>query len=236
MAPFKQYLEAAMAKRGVPIKLNMRIFSAYSEALDAVVQGETDIARLGPASYVTAKQRNPRLPILVVESHGGSHRFSGVIVVPKDSPIRTIADLRGKRFAFGEPLSTTGRYMPQAQLIAAGIHAPDLAEFDYLGRHDKVAFAVAAGSYDAGGTNESMLMKYGESKGLRMLASYQSPTHAWVTRVGFDPKLTNVLREVLLEMKGVNLQYIGRDGFLPGSDANYDELREAMRRARDFGG
>jgi phosphonate transport system substrate-binding protein len=234
MEPFQQHLEQAMRQAGLPIQLKIRIFPSYDEAVDAVVSGDVDIARLGPVSYVTAKARQLKLPLLAMESSKGTKHFNGVILVPLTSSIMTLADLRGKRFAFGEPLSTTGRYLAQAALFDAGIRASDFADMDYLGRHDKVAFAVAAGTYDAGAVNENTLIKYKESKGLRKLAVFASPTHAWVTRVDFDESVSRQVQKALLEMKGPALKYIDRDGFLSAQDSDFDELRKMMRKARLF--
>lgn len=234
MEPFHLYLEQALAKQKMPVNIKMRIFPTYEEAVEAVVNGETDIARLGPASYVIAKKRNPDIQLLAMESKRGEKSFNGVILVASNSPIQTLSDLRGKRFAFGETNSTTGRYLAQEALIQAGITGRDLAEYDFIGRHDKVAFAVAAGNYDAGAANENVLEKYGQAKGLRKLASFASPTHAWVARAGLEARVVERLQKVLFEMKGDALEYISRDGFLPAMDADYDSLRSSMRKARAF--
>jgi len=42
------------------------------------------------------------------------------------------------------------------------------------------------------------------------------------------------MKNALFEMKGPALAYIGRDGFLPARDADYDSLRSSMRKAKAF--
>lgn len=232
--PFHLYLQQMLAKQGTPVVIKMRIFPSYEEAIEAVVNGETDFARLGPVSYVIAKKRKPHIRLLAMESKHGERVFNGVILVAADSPMQTLSDLRGKRFAFGAANSTTGRYLAQEALVQAGITGRDLAEYDFIGRHDKVAFAVAAGNYDAGAVNENVFEKYGQAKGLRKLASFASPTHAWVSRVGLEARLAVRLQQALLAMKGDALEYIGRDGFLPAKDSDYDSLRSSMRAAKAF--
>ena len=234
MEPLRLHLEKALTRQGMPVIIKMRIFPTYAEALEAVVNGKTDIARLGPVNYVIAKEQNPHIQLLAMESNHGEKSFNGVILVAADSPIRTLSDLRGKRFAFGDTNSTTGHYLAQEALMQAGITGRDLAEQNYIGRHDKVAFAVAAGDYDAGAVNETTLEKYGQEKGLRMLASFASPTHAWVARVGLEARVVMQLQKALFEMKGPALEYIGRDGFLPANDADYNSLRNSIRKAKTF--
>lgn len=235
MEPVRLSLERALANQGMPEQIRMRIFPTYEDAVEAVVSGETDIARLGPANYIIAKKQNPHIQLLAMESCHGSKSFNGIILIAAYSPILTLSDLKGKRFAFGEANSTTGRYLAQEALMQAGITGRDLADYEFVGRHDKVAFAVSAGSYDAGAANETTLEKYGSSKGLRKLAAYPSPTHAWVARVGLDARVVEKLQKALLEMKGPALEYIGRDGFLPAKDADYDSLRNSMNKVKTFG-
>lgn len=236
MEPFQKEVERGLREKGVTAKVEVRIYPTYDEAIQALHLGEVDFSRLGPVNYVLAKQKTPKLILLACEGHGGDKAFSGVIVVSNTSNIHSIADLRGKKFAFGDPTSTTGRYLPQAELVKAGLTIRDLASYDYLGRHDKVVFAVAAGAFDAGATNERTFQKYAVDKGLRELARFPSPTQAWVARGELDREVVKALRSTLFSMKGAALEYIDRNGFLPSNDSDYDELRKTMKLVRAFGG
>lgn len=236
LEPFQTYLEKNLKAQGLAVRVEVSIFPTYDEGIDAVTNGDVDFARLGPVAYVLAKRKNPTLTLLAGEAHGGDKQFPAVMVVARNSAIKSVADLRGKRVAFGDPSSTSGRYLPQAELAKAGIRARDLASFEYLGRHDKVVFAVASGRFDAGATNINTFVKYAESKNLRELVRYPSPTHGWVARSKLDPALVKALRKALLEMTDPRLQeLIDRNGFLPATDADYDELRSVMGFAREFG-
>lgn len=234
LEPFQEQIEASLKRQGIRAKVEVRIYPTYENGITAITSGQADFSRLGPVSYVNAKARNPAIQILAVEAFEGKKQFEGVVIVRKDSPIQSVADLKGKRIAFGEPGSTTGRYIPQAAMAKAGLHAKDLAGYEYLGRHDKVAFAVASGSHDAGTTNMKTYKKYAESKGLRDIARFPAPTQAWVARPNLPPQLFQALRQALLELQGPGLEYIDRNGFIPGDDHDYDELRRTMKAAQDF--
>lgn len=235
LEPFKRYLEASLKEQGLPVNVEISIFATYEEGLDALVIGDIDFSRLGPASYVLAKRKNHDLTLLASEAHGGDKSFPAVIVVARDSPIKTIADLRGKRFAFGDPNSTAGRYLPQAELARAGVNARNLASYEFLGRHDKVLFAVASGRFDAGATNVNTFTKYADAKNLRELVRYPSPTHAWTARSKLDPAMVKALRKALLDMADPALtELIDRNGFLPATDGDYDEMRRIMNLAKKF--
>lgn len=235
MAPLQQALEGSLAAAGLPHRVELRIFPSYAEGIQALVQGEVDLVRFGPVSYVLAKERNPGIQLLAMESKDGTKHFDGVISVPADSPVRSVQDLRGKRIAFGDRRSTTGRYLAQAALVKAGIKAKDLAGYAYLGRHDKVAFAVGAGNYDAGASNENTFHRYASEKGLRAVLRFRSVTKPWVARAGLDPKVFDALRQGLLELREPEALYnIQRSGFLPADDRDYDEVRQAMSLAAEF--
>jgi len=235
MEPFQRHLQRSLGDLGVDADISLRVFPTYGEAIDALVEGQVDFVRFGPVSYVLAKQRSPSIRLLAMESNEGRKSFDGVLSVPLDSPVHSVEDLRGKRIAFGDRRSTTGRFLAQAALVSAGIRAKDLAGYTYLGRHDKVAFAVASGNYDAGATNENTFFKYAREKKLRKILSFSSVTKPWVARAGLDETVFQALRSSLLALRDPSvLAGVTRSGFLPASDADYDSIRQAMALAGKF--
>jgi phosphonate transport system substrate-binding protein len=234
MEPIRAAIERGLNAGGGSFRVEMRIFNTYGEAVEAAVSGTADFSRLGPASYVRAKTRQPGLTLLARESIGRSGQLNGYIFVAEQSPIREMKDLRGRRFAFGEEHSTTGRYLAQAALLDAGIRARDLAEYKYLGRHDKVAFAVATESFDAGAVNEITLRKYREEKRLRPIFFLSGPAHAWVARLDLPKARQEELRRVLLALQPAELERIGRDTILAAEDGDFDAVRRAMKKSERF--
>ena len=140
--------ESTEAKLKQPVDIFIKIFRTYDEGIDALVKGQVDFVRFGPASYILAKAKNPNISLVAMESKGGETHFQGMIFVLKSSPIKRLKDVKGKRFAFGDHNSTIGRYLAQAELVKAGVHIADLKAYKYLGRHDKVVKAVLLGDYD----------------------------------------------------------------------------------------
>ena len=235
MEPLRDYLEKSLNRAGRPIKVSLRIYPTYSEGIDALVKGDVDFVRFGPVSYVLAKQLQPKIRLLAMESNGGSKRFNGVISVPLDSPINSMKDLKGKRIAFGNPRSTAGRFMAQAALVKEGITGKELAGHAYLGRHDKVAFAVAANNYDAGAINENTFHKNAHAKGLRKLLAFPCVTKPWVASSHLGDELFADVQQTLLHLKDKRaLKPIKRDGFLSAVDGDYDLIREGMLLAKRF--
>ncbi len=229
--PILNILESKMSKRlGEPVKITMHVAKTYEQGIDDLVSGRVDFARFGPASYIEAKESEPGVSILVVESNKGKKVFHGVICVAKGSPIKGVEDLRGARFAFGDERSTIGRYLSQLYLLRHDIRAADLGYFEYLGRHDKVGAAVGAGRFEAGALKESTFNKLVE-KGVPLVSigSFPNVTKPWIARSGLSEKVSRTLRAVLLNIKDKNaLKNLSKDGFLLGSDEDYAFIRESI--------
>jgi len=235
--PMLRYIEDEIADRieDAP-QIKLKIYSTYKLALKAFINDEVDFVRFGPASYVIAKQKNPDVRLLAIEENKGKRRFNGIILVREDSPFKSLTDLHGKSFAFGDENSTIGRYLSQAELVDAGITARDLDSYDYLGRHDKVVAAVLHGKYDAGAAKESTFAKYKE-KGLRELKAFDNVTKPWVARGGISEEHFIALQNVLLETTNPEvLKQFSKSlsSFAPCEDSEYDFVRKGMERSRGF--
>ncbi len=234
--PIIDYLQDRTTQNGGNATVKLKIFPSYAAAVDALVAGNVDFMRFGPASYIRAKDRDENIRLLAMEHKKNKKRFYGVFIVAKNSPINSIKDLKGKSFAFGNQNSTIGRYLSQAELVKAGVRSADLTKYVYLGRHDKVALAVAVGNYDAGVVKENTFKKYAESKGLKKIAQFPNVTKPWVVRAGFDDNLFAVLQQALLELKDKKtLKALKQDGFLVAEDSDYDFVRQGMRLSEAFG-
>lgn len=129
--------------------------SSYESVVDAIVSGGVDIAWLGPASYMLAYQRDPRIEPFasLTISHGyftpAGHHYQALLLA--GSKIPDIEALRGKRVVLTDPASTSGNIVPNAEFSAV-VDQP-LAQFfgavAYSGSHDKSLDALLAGKADA---------------------------------------------------------------------------------------
>lgn len=234
LEPLREGLERRLAAIGYPVKIEFRIMPTYEEAVTVVAQNKVDFARMGPANYVLVKRQNPALKLLAMETQDGAKQLTGFISVAEGSPVRKLQDLRGKRVAFGEQNSTTGRYYPQAALVEAGVFARDLSSYRFLGRHDKALAVVAAGNFDAAASNEVSFGKYDSARRLRVIHTMKSPAHAWVARSDLPPEVIDKLKQAMYHLKPAELRYLSRDGLVPASDSEYDAVRQAMKTALKF--
>lgn len=229
--PSLNAVEAKMSSQlGEEVEIRIQMSSDYVTALNALVAGEVDFARLGPASYVMGKTQQPALELLVMENSHGSISFQGMIVVRDDSTFRDIADLKGGSFAFVSERSTLGRFFAQAYLAKAGIKATDLRDYAYVGDHEAVGLAVSSGRYDAGAMNRRIFDKL-VSRGVRLrpIASFENVTRAWVARSALPANIADSLRAALLDLKDpALLESLGFDGFLPAEEAYFEATRRMI--------
>lgn len=234
--PIIRHLEQYMKEKKMDVKITMKIFASYSGAIDAVVEGEIDFARFGPASYILAHGRNKGVRLLCMEHKKGKKQFKGVFITRSDAQtIVSLKDIDGKSFAFGDQNSTIGRYLSQAELVKNGITSGDLKSSSYLGRHDKVALAVAAGNYDAGVVKENTYKKYATSKGLKIIAEFPNVTKPWVIRAGFEEDIFKVLQQGMLRLQDKEiLKSLKQDGFVVATDREYDFVRQGMKLSKQF--
>lgn len=237
--PLLNALEAKLSQElGESVNIRTQIANSYYQAIQELTKGEVDFVRFGPASYITAKQGNPNVKLLAIESVKGKNFFYGIICVQENSNIKSLTDLRGLTFAFGDRLSTIGRFLSQAALLKANIRAADLKRFDYLGRHDRVGTAVGRGQYHAGALKENTFTKL-RKKGvpIRKLISFQNITKPWIAREGLSARIITAIRSALLTMNDPKaLKAIKKSGFLETNDSDFDIIRQAMKRSKQFGG
>jgi phosphonate transport system substrate-binding protein len=234
--PVLESLMASMETRlGRPVDIKLTIFKSYEDGIESLVKGDVDFVRFGPASYITAKAKQPGIELIAMETESGDKRFKGVAVVQKESPARTLGDLRGKRFAFGDPNSTIGRYLAQAELIKVGITGRDLKDYQYLGRHDTVVKAVEIGDFDAGSVMQQTFEKANSKGTLRVLASFDNVTKPWVARKGFDKSTLEAIQACLYSLTDpTTLKDLKISGFVATSDEEYRLVREGMRLSEEF--
>ncbi len=235
--PFLMFLASRLTEElGEEVQIKLVIAKEYETSIQQLADGEVDFARFGPASYVLATERNPEVQIVAIESKNGQKRFKGIIAVHKDANIEAITDLAGLTFAFGDELSTIGRYLSQAELLRVGISGKDLHSYEFLGRHDSVGIAVGAGKFAAGALKESTFKKLvADGVPIRALISFDNVTKPWISASDLPKEVYDAMQRVMLSSENEEIvRRVSKNGFLIGSDADYQPIRQAMQDSVDF--
>lgn len=158
--PMRAYLES---KTGQKVK----VFTAtdYTGVIEAMRKKRVDIAWFGPLSYYLAEQEAGAEAFAAgIRKGSDSHTYKSIFVVPGDSTIKTIQDLKGKSVAFVDPASTSGGLVPTFMVKkATGMMPQDFfGKFTYAGSHDAAELAVKNKTVDAAADNDitySKMMK-----------------------------------------------------------------------------
>jgi sulfonate transport system substrate-binding protein len=128
------------AAEGVQVK--GLLFNNGPACAEALYTGAVDIATMGDTTALSLVSQDPSMRILA--SHGaGEHRHR--IIVAQKSPLRTLADLKGKRVGIKKGTSTHGGFL--ALLAANGLQTADIQLVDLS--PDTLPEALSAGSLDA---------------------------------------------------------------------------------------
>lgn len=137
---------------GVPVEAV--VSTSYTAAIEAMCAGRADIGALNPFSYVLAHEKCG-VEVSAVSVRFGLPFYRAQISARTDANINTVADLRGKRFAFVDPASTSGYLFPAAMLKKMGFD-PDrfFSQTVFAGSHPNVILAIYRGQVDGGASFE----------------------------------------------------------------------------------
>ncbi|SFG29001.1 phosphonate transport system substrate-binding protein [Novosphingobium sp. CF614] len=147
LADYRPIFQAVGKTAG--LDFDLKVAQSYGAVVEALCNGTADVAFVGPVTYLQAKERGCAELLAVAVEDGRSEYFAGIFA-RKDSPIRTLTDLRGRSVAFGDLNSTSSFLFPIAMLIDAGIDpVKDLGPLRLTGSHANSLAALLEARVDA---------------------------------------------------------------------------------------
>lgn len=234
--PLLDYLSRRLSR---PVELIQR--RTYAEVNDLLEQGEVDVAFVCTSAYVAGHQQFG-MELLAAPQVNGAAVYYSVLIVPANSAARSMADLRGKVFAFTDPMSTSGRMYPTRLVQQIGA-TPEtfFARTFFTYSHDDAIRAVAEGLAD-GAAVDSLVYDYAIRRdpalGARTRVIHRSPPFGIppvVVRPDTRPQLKAELQQALLELADdprsageAALQAIGVERFILIDDSAYDSVRDVL--------
>lgn len=145
-------------KLGIPVEVS--VSTDYNTVIEAMASKKVDVGFLPPTAYVLAKEKGAAEVILQAQRFGVNDETGGptdeladfyksMIIVKKDSAIKSVADLKGKKIAYQNVTSSAGFVWPAATLMDAGLDPLKDVQAITVKGHDQGVLAVLNGDVDA---------------------------------------------------------------------------------------
>jgi phosphonate transport system substrate-binding protein len=233
-SPFLDYLEVKLNR---PIELVQR--RTYLEVNDLIEHGEVDIAFVCTSAYIQGHDLFG-MELLVAPQVGGETTYNSYLIVPTSSNAQSMDDLRGKVFAFTDPISLSGRVYPTYVIQELGFTPEEFfARTFYTYSHDEAIRAVASRMAD-GAAVDSLVYDYAIARdpalAEKVKVIHRSPDFGIppvVVSPFTRPQVKEELQSLLLEMANDAdahdaLASIGVEQFVLIDDNAYDTVRNLV--------
>jgi phosphonate transport system substrate-binding protein len=218
--------------------VTLTIPTNYASVVEALVADQVDIAYLGGFTYVQASKRAGVVPLV---QRDRDQAFHSLFITQASSPIKTLDDLKGHSFAFGDVNSTSGHLMPEYFMRRANVDPQVIAKATYTGGHDATALAVANARVDAGAMDESVyerMTKEGKLDPKKVRVFFTTPAffdYVWAARKGLHAKAKEDFKSALLALKAPEdqklLDLLQAKTYVEADDKSYEPLRQAATEA-----
>jgi phosphonate transport system substrate-binding protein len=142
--PFTEHLAQCTGKRVVfyPVQSN-------AAQVEAMRSGRLHVGGFSTGPTAFAVNLAGAVPFAVKGDAKGFQAYNLILIVKVDSPIKTPADLKGKRVAHTSPSSNSGNLAPRALFPKLGVTPEQDYKVLYSGGHDRSVLGVRTGDYDA---------------------------------------------------------------------------------------
>ena len=207
-APFAEYLA-----KELKMKVQFTPVVDYAATVEGLAAGKLDLVWYGGFTSVQAVRRtNGTATRLVLRQEDAE--FKSVFVTRPGSGITSLADLKGKTFAFGSVGSTSGHLMPRFFILKAGLNPErDFKQFAYSGAHDATALWVESGKVDAGALNFLVWDKLVQTKKVdlaKVNVFWTTPPYVdyvWTARGDLDKGLQEKISSAFLKLDYQNPEH-----------------------------
>jgi phosphonate transport system substrate-binding protein len=219
---------------------------SYREIIELLLNDGIDVAWLCGYPLVLNESK---LRVVSIPHYNGAPLYRSYLVVPNDDvTTKSILDLRGRTFAFSDPLSNSGYLVPRAELAAGGAASSTFFRRTFFTfSHRKIVDAVRvrlanAGAMDGYVWDTLAAQNPAAIAGLRV--AWRSPEHAFppiVARKNWAQANANAFYQVLHSMaqhdsgKAI-LKDLNLDGFLPPTAGQFESIRQLVRTTERWGG
>jgi phosphonate transport system substrate-binding protein len=219
------------------------ISTSYNAEIEAMRNGKLEIGEFGPLGYVLAHEvAKAEAVATFADAAGKPDTYWASIVTYPESGIKSVAQIRGRSFAFSDPASTSGHLFPAYGLRKAGLDPEKDLRATYAGSHTASFEALYNRKVDAGELNSEQLESaiqrshYKDGDFIFLWKSGPIPIDPTAIRGdlpdGFKKRLIVVLQNI--DLSGIpeaDRKIMGVHGtrFVPQRDSAFDEIRDLVK-------
>ena len=245
---YEEMIRYISKELGGPVKIIQR--RSYKEVNDLVKNHEIDLAFVCSGAYIEGRS-DFGMKLLVAPQLYGKTTYNSYIIVPVNSTYNSMLELRGRRFAFSDPLSNSGKLYPTYRLSLMNETPESFFGKDEKGRdnyfftysHDSSIIAVAE-QLAEGAAVDSLVFEYMKETKPEIISKVRvietSPDFGIppvVVPEDIDPFLEQRLKNIFLKMYKDDegrriLSRIRIERFVEINDSAYDSVREMRNKIR----
>ncbi len=213
--PIEEYKRYSALSKYLSKNLNKEVEVIIVEKVDEVYRlfkkKEAHLAVGCSVVYFELKRKFNVEAVAVMKINGKAVE-NGVLVVKKDSNIKSIGDVKGKKITLGSPICMSNCVMPLYMLTNAGITQEDVVNIWSSGTDKGAILSLLAGVADVAGIREESLIPYQSQ--LRVIAKSPSfPRHIIMVDKNLDKNLDNQIEKALFTVDKETLKSMEIDGF-----------------------
>lgn len=132
---------------------------SYAEINQLLTKGDADIGLLSTGAYCAYKNRDD-FTLLAMQERNHLPYYYGYVITSEDSGIQSLEDLRGKRFAYVDPLSYSGYLGLQEQLVQQGENPEQFFRSVYFTYSHDASIRAVQNNFADGAVIDSLAYDY----------------------------------------------------------------------------
>lgn len=247
-------LEKLLSKElDIPVKVS--VSTNYNTIVEAMKSKKVDVGFLPPTAYTLAHDQKAADVLLQAQRYGvnkdGSNNdklvksYKSQFVVKKDSGIKSLKDMKGKKIALQDVTSTAGYTYPVAELLKEGINPINDMKITNVKGHDQAIIALLNGDVDVAVTFQDArnIVKKDQPNVFKdteiVELTEDIPNDTISVRSDMDDKFRDKLKKAFKDIaktkKGHKIvsEVYSHEGYVDSKDSEFDIVREYGKKVND---